>query len=137
MQQIKSLPADKFAFYVVDEPLKGSNAEDCAKIGRGVIEDLGSNGNALLVVATHHPAFTEIAKVNDSFRNYRVHSILYSAEVENPATGVVKTEYAWKHTYKVVPGIEKNRFALVMMEEELAKSDLDFSASKDMLAGAR
>lgn len=137
MQHIKSLPADKFAIYVVDEPLKGSNAEDCAKIGRSVIEDLGSGPNALLVVATHHPVFTQIAENNSSFRNYRVHSVLYSAEVENPATGAVKTEYAWKHYYKVVPGIEKNRFAEVIMQNEFEKANLDFVPSKNSTVEAK
>jgi len=113
MQQIKSLPADKLAFYVTDEPLKGSNAEDCAKIGHGVIEDLGSNGNALLVVATHHLAFAEIAQTNLSFRNYKTKSTHYSAEVEDSLyDGGVKTVDHFIHSYKVVPGIEKCRYCV-------------------------
>lgn len=122
-QKIKSLGKDKFALYMADEPLKGSNAELCANEAYNAIGSLGLNHNALIIVATHFEKLTELGDPNKSpnaikgvFANYKVDSRLYEC-----------AKYPDKflhHTYKVIPGVITETVTDFLLEEARKKNNL-------------
>ncbi|KKQ32470.1 MAG: hypothetical protein US49_C0007G0012 [candidate division TM6 bacterium GW2011_GWF2_37_49] len=134
-EKMQSLGADKFALYIVDEPLKGSNAVQCATEAYKAIRRFGLQKNALVVVATHFEKLTELgdqdkadAAIKGIFANYKVDSRLYEC-------AKYKDSKFLQQTYKVIPGVITEIVTGYMLDEAYKKHNLISMDATEHLPG--
>jgi len=110
INDIATLPENKFSFIVMDEIFSSTNPEEGISGGYAIAEKLASFDNSISVITTHFTYLTNLEK-NGKYKNYKI-------PIERDSSDNIC------YKYKLVPGISNQYIALELLKNKGFDEDL-------------
>lgn len=103
IQEIQSLPLNKFSFVAMDEMFTGTNPREGTAGAYGIAKKLSLIQNSMCLLATHFYKLTELEQSTDTFENYKV--LAYK-----------QPDGSYKYPFLLVKGISDQAIALDLLK---------------------
>ena len=110
IQNIKTLPKNKFVFSIMDEIFVSTNYYEGISGAYAISEKMGRFNNSICIISTHFPTLSKFCQRKGHYTNYH----FTIQEIEDPKTKIKKIH----KTYKIIKGESKKHIALKMLEEK-------------------